>query len=100
MTEERRSEARISLLLPARYDGLSGAQEARIDDISVGGCFVNTPGQVNPGEIIMVEIKMLSGEWLRLRGEVTAHQPGIGFGMVFSFLSEDEESSLRQLLTT
>jgi PilZ domain len=98
MTEERRTDARISLNLPARYDGFSGAYEARIEDISVGGCFVYTPGQVSLGEIITVEIKMLSGEWLQLRGEVTAHQPGIGFGMLFSFLTEDEEQSLRELL--
>jgi len=100
MTEERRRDGRVPLNLPARYDGLSGAHEARIDDISLGGCFVNTPGQVSPGENIGVEIKMQSGEWLQLRGEVSTHQPGIGFGMVFSFLTEDEERLLQQLLTS
>lgn len=98
MTEERRTDLRVPLNLPARYDGLSGAHEARIEDIGMGGCFVNTPGQVNPGEVITVEIKMASGEWLQLRGEVTSHQPGIGFGIVFSFLTDDEERALRQLI--
>jgi len=98
VTEERRSDLRLSLNLPARYDGLSGAHEARVEDISLGGCFINTHGQISIGEIISVGIKMPSGEWLQLRGEVTSHQPGIGFGMIFSFLTDDEESQLRQLV--
>ena len=99
MTEERRSEKRVRLILPARYDGLSGAQPAQLDDLSVGGCFVNTRGQVNPGEVISIEIKMPSGEWLQLRGEITSCQPGIGFGMVFTFLTDEEERVLQQLIT-
>ena len=98
MTKERRTNERVPLNLPARYDGLSGAHEARIEDISMGGCFVNARGQVDSGEIITVEIKMPSGEWLQLRGEVTSCQPGIGFGMVFSLLTEDEIRLTEQLI--
>lgn len=99
MTEERRTDERVPLNLPARYDGLSGAHPARLDDLSVGGCFVNTRGQVNLGEVISLHIKMLSGEWLQLRGEVTSCQPGIGFGMVFTFLTDEEERILQQMIT-
>lgn len=99
MTEDRRREERIPLNLSARYDGLSGAHEARIEDISLGGCFVNTAGQVGVGETITVEIKLQTGEWLQLLGEVTTQQPGIGFGMVFRLSTEAEERALRQLLT-
>lgn len=99
MNKERRTNHRVPLNLPARYDGLSGAHEARLEDISMGGCFVNTRGQVEPGEAITIEIKMTSGRWLRLRGEVTSCQPGIGFGVVFSLLTAEELRSLEQLLT-
>jgi hypothetical protein len=39
---------------------------------------------------------------LQLRGEVASYQIGIGFGLMFSFLTEDEEQSLLQFhfLTT
>jgi hypothetical protein len=100
MNKERRTDERVPLNLPARYDGLSGAHEAKIEDMSIGGCFVNARGQVEPGEIITVEIKMSSGEWLQLRGEVTSSQPGIGFGIVFSFLTDEEERTLQQLTTS
>jgi hypothetical protein len=99
MTQERRLHDRVPLNLPAKYDGLSGAHETRIDDIGMGGCFVNTQGRVDLGEVITVEIKLLSGEWLQLRGQVTSYQPGIGFGMVFSFLKDEEEQALQQLIS-
>jgi PilZ domain-containing protein len=99
MTENRRSDERVSLNLPARWDGLSGAHEARIEDLSLGGCFVNTTGRVDPGEVVSLEIKLPSGEWLQLRGEVASYQQGIGFGLLFSFLIDDEEQALRQIVT-
>jgi PilZ domain len=98
MNKERRTDFRIPLNLAARYDGLSGAHEARIEDISLGGCFVNARGQVLEGEAIAVEIKLPSGTWLKLRGTVTTYQPGIGFGMAFSKMTPAEESALQKLL--
>jgi len=98
MTDERRSDERVTMKLPARWDGLSGALEARIDDLSMGGCFVNTRGRVDVGELLGIEIQLPSGEWFQLRGEVTSYQPGIGFGLVFPFLTGDEEETLRQLI--
>ena len=46
-----------------------------------------------------VEVKLPSGEWLQLRGEVASYQIGIGFGLLFSFLTEDEEQSLREFIS-
>jgi len=98
MPEERRTDQRVPLNLPARYDGLSGRREARVEDISMGGCFVNTHSLVEPGEVITVEIKIPSGEWFQLHGEVTSRQPGIGFGMVFTLRTDEEAQSLRQII--
>jgi len=99
VTDERRSERRVSLNLPVRWDGLAGASEARVEDIGLGGCFVNSRGHVDVGELVSLEIKLPSGEQLDLRGEVTSYQPGIGFGVVFPFLTEDEEEALRELIS-
>ena len=83
MSDERRTDDRVALNIPVRWDGLSGGVGARIEDLSLGGCFVNTRGVVTLGELITLEIKLPSGEWLPLRGEVTSYQPAIGFGLVF-----------------
>lgn len=100
MNHERRTNLRIPLKLPARYDGLSGRYEARIEDISLGGCFVNARGQVQEGDPITVEINLPTGEWLRLAGKVTAYYPGIGFGVAFGELTPLQELSLEQLVTS
>lgn len=98
MTENRRSDERIAINLPVRWDGLSGSHEGRIEDLSLGGCFVNTAGRVDTGEVVVVEIKLPSGERLLLRGEVASYQAGIGFGILFSFLTDEEEYALRELI--
>lgn len=98
MNNERRSDERVSTNLPARWDSLSGQHEARIEDLSLGGCFVNTSGRVDPGEVVSLEIKLPSGDWLPLRGEVVSYQQGIGFGVLFSFLTDEEEQALRELV--
>ena len=99
MTDNRRTDERVSTNLSVRWEGLSGKHEARLEDVSLGGCFVNTAGRVDPGEIVVFEIKLPSGDWLTLRGEVVSFQQGIGFGVVFSFLTDDEEQALRELIT-
>ena len=98
MNKNRRSDERVSTNLPARWDGLSGKNEARIEDLSVGGCFVNTKGRVDVGEVVGIEMKLPSGEWLPLRGEVASYMPGTGFGVLFTFLTEEEEQTLRELI--
>lgn len=99
MTENRRTDERVSINLPARWDGLSGTHEGRIEDLSLGGCFVNSAGRVDAGEVVGVEIKLPSGEWLQLRGEVASYQLGIGFGILFTFLTDEEEQALREIIT-
>ncbi|HEX9544935.1 MAG TPA: PilZ domain-containing protein [Pyrinomonadaceae bacterium] len=98
MTKNRRSDERVSTNLPARWDGLSGRNEARIEDLSMSGCFVNSKGRVDVGEIVGIEIKLPSGEWLPLRGEVASYLAGTGFGVLFTFLTDDEEQALRELI--
>jgi len=98
MVKNRRSDERVSTNLPARWEGISGSHQARIEDLGLGGCFVNTAGRVDVGEVVTVQIQLPSGEWLQLRGEVTSYQMGIGFGVLFTFLTHDEEQALRKIV--
>ena len=99
MVKNRRSDERVSTNLPARWEGISRSHQARIEDLGLGGCFVNTAGRVDVGELIDVQIQLPSGEWLQLRGEVTSYQMGIGFGVLFTFLTHDEEQALREIVS-
>src|SRR5215217_1495916 len=98
MGEERRSSQRKRLLLEAKWESMSRTHEARVDDVSVGGCFVNTYGHVELNEKINLQMELPSGEWLSLSGRVASYQPGVGFGMSFDSQSEDELATLEQLL--
>jgi hypothetical protein len=98
MTKERRRNERVSINLPVKWNGFTGHYEARIEDLSLGGCFVTTIGRADVGEVVSLEIKLPSGEWLQLRGEVVSYHEGIGYGVLFSFLTNDEEQALKDLV--
>lgn len=100
MSEERRSSNRKRLLLEARWESMSGIHEARVDDVSLGGCFVNSVARVEPNEEISLEIKLPSGAWLPLRGNVASYHPGVGFGLSFTSLSEGKLALLKQLMSS
>lgn len=98
MTINRRNEERVTTNLPAKWNGMAGAHEARIEDLSLGGCFVNTTGRADIGELVDIQMKLPSGEWLPLRGTVVSYQQGIGFGIEFSFLTDEEERALKEFV--
>jgi PilZ domain len=98
MSDERRRNQRQTVLLEARWESLSKRHEARIDDVSMSGCFVNTYGPVREGELVELKIRLPSGEWLALRGHVATYQYGVGFGVAFADLTEEEENALRNLV--
>ena len=100
MSGERRSNERKRILLEAKWHSMSRKHEVRVDDVSVGGCFVNTFAQAEIGEPVDLEILLPSGEWLALRGKVASYQPGVGFGMSFNALSKEETAMLAELIRT
>ena len=100
MGEERRRSERKRVLLEAKWESMSRTHEARVDDVSLGGCFVNTFGRVEPHETVSIQLLLPSGECLPLQGEVASYQPGVGFGLAFTSLSEEETKVLQELLLT
>lgn len=98
MTEERREEQRKDISLEVRWEGGAGRHPARVTDLSLGGCYLDTLGGVTVGEIVSLEIKLPSGEWLPLRGSVAFHHPGLGFSVCFTFLTEEEQEQLAELI--
>ena len=79
---------------------MSRRHEARVDDVSLGGCFVNTYGHVELNEPVDLQILLPSGEWLSLEGTVASYHAGVGFGMSFTSLSEEQTASLKELIAT
>ena len=100
MTDERRGSQRKRILLEAKWESMSHTHEARVDDVSLGGCFVNTFGRVELNEQVNLQIELPSGDWLSLSGYVASYQPGVGFGLSFDSLSEEKSATLEELIAT
>lgn len=98
--DDRREEERKNVNLEVRWEGSSGRHPARVTDLGLGGCYLDTLGDVNVGEVIELSIKLPSGEWLPLRGSIAFHHPGLGFSVCFSFLTDDEQYHLTQLISS
>jgi Tfp pilus assembly protein PilZ len=98
MDDERRSGQRWDVMLDAVWDGKSGNYTARITDLSDGGCYMDSLGNVNMGETVNLKLQLPNGEWLELTGEVAHHTPPMGFGVRFPDLSPDQLATLRAFI--
>lgn len=98
MNDEKRLSDRFATNLPARWHGVSGAHEARIEDLSSSGCFVNTTGSVDVGEMVSLLIHLPSGAWLSLRGKVAFFHQMTGFGVAFALDDEKQREELNELI--
>jgi hypothetical protein len=100
MSRERRTNKRKKILLEAKWESMSRMHEARVDDVSLGGCFVDTYGPVELDEPVKLQILLPSGEWLALRGRVATYQNGVGFGMAFTDLTDEDKEALKKLISS
>lgn len=98
MSDERRNNERVPFPLEARWESESGRHTARISDISLGGCYMESLGQVLIGEVITFEIQLPTATWMQLRGHVAYHHPNMGFGLQFKNLTAMEANLLRDVI--
>lgn len=97
--DDRRSRPRLSVSLDAVWDRESGARlSARVTDLSEGGCYLDTVGEVMSGEIVAFRVLLPEDDWLYLEGEVKHHRHGFGFGVQFVDLNEEQTRNLALLL--
>src|SRR6185436_10600529 len=97
--DDRRSRPRLSVSLDAVWDEDSGARHsARVTDLSEGGCYLDTVGEVMTGEIVAFRVLLPDDDWLYLEGEVRHHHHGLGFGVRFVDLNEEQTDKLHFLL--
>jgi c-di-GMP-binding flagellar brake protein YcgR len=97
MAEDRRQYKRGSLLLEVIWEAAAGKYEARTGDISAGGCYIDSIGQVALGEIINFKVRLPSGQWIDLQGEVTYQFQGMGFGLRFTQMTDEARTLIAQM---
>jgi PilZ domain-containing protein len=96
--DERRSKPRLSVHLDAVWHGGEERHSARVTDLSEGGCYLDTVGEVMVGEIVAFRVLLPDDDWLYLEGEVRHHRHRMGFGVQFVDLNEEQVEKLLRLL--
>ena len=96
--DDRRSKPRLSVHLDAVWHGGEERHSARITDLSEGGCYLDTVGEVMAGEIVAFRVLLPDDDWLYLEGEVRHHRHGMGFGVQFVDMNEEQVEKLLRLL--
>ena len=79
--------------------GKWGAFDARLNDLSVSGCYIlNQRATPSVGEIVEIDLVRTAKEPLALSGEVVGAEPGIGFGVRFAGVDDDIREQIQSLM--
>jgi hypothetical protein len=93
-----RKHERSSFLTEVLLESSSGKREARISDVSEGGCFVDTIVIVRQGEEVSLSGKLDSGEEFTAAGKVAYVMDGFGFGVEFTDVSDTARQAISKML--
>lgn len=94
MLNEKRKEPRLDVTLPVRWEGVLARQDATISNLSTGGCFVLSGGEVTLNELLRIEIFLPEAEPLYLWAEVVDTAAEIGFALRFTSLEDADQQRL------
>lgn len=95
--DDRRTKQRLNVSLNATWDSSTEAHSAQITNLSDGGCYLDSVGEVRRGEIVGFRVLLPDDDWLYLEGEVRHHRAE-GFGVQFVELNDEQTEKLRWLL--
>jgi uncharacterized protein (TIGR02266 family) len=95
-----RQHERIQYFTEITLESASGKRQARISDVSAGGCFVDTLTNVREGEEVVMSGSLESGEQLNVKGRVAYVMDGFGFGVEFNDMDETSRATLNKMVET
>ena len=95
--ENKRKHPRRPLLVECKLDGASGNASMRLQDLSTGGCYVDTRIPFAVGAPIKITT-MLNKKEIVLTGRVAYADAGQGLGVEFEGLSERVKNDIAAYL--
>jgi len=93
-----REHERTSYLTEVILESASGKRQARLSDLSLGGCFVDTLTNVREGEDVTLSASFENGDRFEARGRVAYVMQGFGFGLSFIELANGSQEILEKLV--
>lgn len=96
--EERRKNERSRIIVDLYYDGHGATGIASLQDISLGGLFMKTDGEIAVGSELHLRIP-LGNEHIIAKAEVVYVNQGEGVGVKFIALSDNARTLLEEQLS-
>jgi len=93
-----REQERVPYLKEVELECASGRREARISDLSPGGCYIDSIVAVVEREPVALSITTSSGDVLSFTGDVAYVLNGMGFGVRFTDLNDERKAFLDQVI--
>jgi hypothetical protein len=93
-----RQHERVSVSLEAVLEFGTAKNNARVSDISRGGCFFDSLYSTAEGDVLVFSLKGPGGDWMQLSGTVVHYFPGIGFGLRFLPLTEEQRNFVFRII--
>ena len=98
MINDLRQDQRVTLSMEIVLESVPGKRKARLRNLSMGGCFVDSIVRVSRGETVVFKILLPNGQTEFLNGEVVNVFPLIGFSLCFTVITAEEENLLKQVI--
>jgi CheY-like chemotaxis protein len=95
----QRSNTPVTVSLDVVWQGRSGKQDARMSEISMDDCFIDSRVQGRSlGDIVEFKVHLPSGPWVALQGELVNEDYPIGFGLRFTDLTPADKKLLAEVV--
>jgi len=99
MSELPRQNNPVVVSLDVVWQGSSGKHDARMSEISIDGCFIDSKTQGRAlGETVEFKVHLPTGPWVALQGELISEEYPIGFGLRFTGLTEETRRLLADVI--
>ena len=93
-----RTHERKAILTEIELTSASGRREARISDLSLGGCFVDTIVTARVGEEITLRLGLNSDHPIEVSGTIAYILDGFGFGIAFGELTDAAHAAVAKYM--
>jgi hypothetical protein len=96
--EDRREHRRVSVSNGLLLEGAVNKHPIKVKNISLGGCYVETSIEVKIGVLQVIELPIPDAGMVFFSGKVVHIEPGLGFGMEFSYMPESKRAVLQGII--
>jgi len=89
----------VTVSLDVVWQGSTGKQDARMSEISMEGCFIDSKVQGRSlGDLVEFKVHLPAGPWVSLQGELVSEDYPIGFALRFTGLSDGDVRLLAEVV--